>query len=86
PFFGSGNAKANNYWMALVRQVLVGGYLRKDIETYGVIRITEEGRGFINNPVSFMMTEDHVYNNNTEDSIITATKSGSKGSGDDKLA
>lgn len=86
PFFGSGNAKANNYWMALVRQVLVEGYLRKDIETYGVIRITEEGRNFIENPVSFMMTEDHVYKDNTEDSIITATKSGGKGSGDDKLA
>lgn len=86
PFFGSGNAKANNYWMALVRQVLVEGYLRKDIETYGVIRITEEGRNFIENPVSFMMTEDHVYKDSTEDSIITAAKSGGKGSGDDKLA
>lgn len=84
PFFGSGNAKTGNYWMALVRQVLVEGYLRKDIETYGVIRVTEEGKNFINNPASFMMTEDHVYSDEAEDSIITAAKSAGKG-GDDIL-
>ncbi|MBQ0735984.1 RecQ family ATP-dependent DNA helicase [Aquimarina celericrescens] len=85
-FFGSGKSKDAKYWMALVRQVLVAGYLRKDIETYGVIRITEEGKKFIKNPVSFMMTEDHVYNEIRDDSIVTATKSGAKGGGDDKLA
>ncbi len=85
-FFGSGSAKDGKYWMALVRQVLVAGYLRKDIETYGVIRITEEGKKFIDNPVSFMMTEDHIYNEAIDDSIITASKSGGKGGGDDKLA
>ena len=85
PFFGSGKTKDSNYWMALVRQVLVEGYLRKDIETYGVIRVTEEGRKFIDTPVSFMMTEDHVYNDSAEDSTITTAKSGGKGAGDDKL-
>ncbi len=85
-FFGSGKTKDAKYWMALVRQVLVAGYLRKDIETYGVIRITEEGKKFIKNPASFMMTEDHVYKETPDDSIVTATKSGAKGGGDDKLA
>lgn len=86
-FFGSGNAKDDKYWMALARQVLVKGYLRKDIETYGVIRITKEGKEFIENPGSFMMTEDHLYNETSDDSIITAAKSGGKGgSSDDKLA
>jgi ATP-dependent DNA helicase RecQ len=48
--------------MALIRQSLVAGFLRKDIETYGVLKITENGREFLKKPVSFMMTEDHTYN------------------------
>ncbi len=84
-FFGSGKERADKYWMALARQVLVKGYLRKDIETYGVIRITEEGKSFIDNPVSFMMTEDHIYDETNDDSIITATKSGAKSGSDEKL-
>ncbi|WP_219011483.1 ATP-dependent DNA helicase RecQ [Aquimarina litoralis] len=86
PFFGTGKSRDDKYWMALIRQVLVAGYLRKDIETYGVIRITEEGRKFIESPVSFMMTEDHVYDETNDDSIITAAKSGGKAGGtDDRL-
>ncbi|WP_299609317.1 ATP-dependent DNA helicase RecQ [uncultured Aquimarina sp.] len=85
PFFGTGKSKEDKYWMALIRQVLVSGYLRKDIETYGVIRITKEGREFIESPVSFMMTEDHVYDETKDDSIITAAKSGGKGGTDEQL-
>ena len=47
--------------MALVRQIIVKGYLKKDIETYGLIRITPKGEEFIKSPESFMMTEDHDY-------------------------
>ncbi|AXT50799.1 ATP-dependent DNA helicase RecQ [Aquimarina sp. BL5] len=86
PFFGTGKSREDKYWMALIRQVLVAGYLKKDIETYGVIRITPKGREFIESPVSFMMTEDHVYNEAKDDSIITAAKSGGKAGGtDDRL-
>ncbi len=85
-FFGSGKSKEDKYWMALIRQVLVTGYLKKDIETYGVIKISTLGLDFIDNPVSFMMTEDHVFNETNDDSIITAAKSGGKSGGDDKLA
>jgi ATP-dependent DNA helicase RecQ len=61
-FFGKGNNHDLIYWMALIRQVLVAGYLRKDIETYGVLKLTPIGRDFIEKPKSFMMTEDHTYN------------------------
>lgn len=47
--------------MALIRQANVAGYLKKDIETYGVIKITPQGEAFLSAPVSFMMTEDHSY-------------------------
>ena len=75
PFFGNGKHKDNKYWMALLRQVLVSGFLKKDIETYGVIKLQDEGRDFIKKPESFMMTEDHIFEGEQEDgSIITAEK------------
>jgi len=73
-FFGVGNAKDKRFWMALIRQLLVAGLLKKDIETYGVLRLSEEGREFIKSPKSFMMTEDHVFDVDDDDSIITASK------------
>ncbi|WP_370479405.1 RecQ family ATP-dependent DNA helicase [Tamlana flava] len=77
PYFGKGKDKDKKYWMALLRQVLVAGYLRKDIETYGVIKLVDQGRDFIKNPKSFMMTEDHVFDGEQEDgSIVTASKGG----------
>jgi ATP-dependent DNA helicase RecQ len=74
-FFGSGAAFEERYWMALLRQVLVDGLLSKDIETYGIIKITNKGLDFIKNPVSFMMSEDHEYNESEDEAIVTAAKS-----------
>ncbi|XCF07769.1 RecQ family ATP-dependent DNA helicase [Tamlana crocina] len=77
PFFGQGKAKDKKYWMALLRQALVAGYLKKDIETYGVIKLSKEGKDFIKKPQSFMMTEDHVFDSAEDDgNIITAAKGG----------
>ena len=76
PFFGLGKSESDKHWMALIRQVLVAGYLRKDIETYGVIKLTSEGQEFIDNPKSFMMTEDHEFSDDADDSILTAAKGG----------
>ena len=61
--------------MALIRQVLVEGYLTKDIETYGILKISEKGLSYIKNPTSFMMSEDHEYNETEDEAIITAAKS-----------
>lgn len=61
--------------MALLRQVLVGGYLYKDIETYGIVKITDKGLSFINKPSSFMMSEDHQYNEAGDHAIVSASKS-----------
>ncbi|WP_337967327.1 DNA helicase RecQ [uncultured Flavobacterium sp.] len=74
-FFGSGSDHDEKYWMALLRQVLVAGYLSKDIETYGVVKITKEGLNFIKKPESFMMSEDHEYNETEDEAIVTASKS-----------
>lgn len=74
-FFGSGSDHDEKYWMALLRQVLVSGYLSKDIETYGVIKITQEGLDYIKKPVSFMMSEDHEYSESDDETIVTGGKS-----------
>ena len=74
-FFGSGAQFEEKYWMALIRQVLVDGFLSKDIETYGIIKITEKGLDFIKNPTSYMMSEDHEYNETEDEAIVTAAKS-----------
>ena len=66
-FFGIGKDKEDTYWMALLRQVMVNGLIRKDIETYGVMFITEKGKEYLKNVTSFMMTEDHSYEEEPED-------------------
>ena len=84
-FFGSGNwTRRLPYWMALLRQLLVAGFLRKDIETYGLIKITQQGLDYLEKPSSFMMTEDHSFKEANDDNIITNQKGGGFAA-DDKL-
>ena len=84
PFFGIGKSKTSSYWMALIRQVLVVNFIKKEIEQYGVVKITEEGEAFLKYPTSFMMTLDHEYNEENDNTIITNSKS-SGGAADEKL-
>jgi ATP-dependent DNA helicase RecQ len=82
-FFGSGADHDEKFWMALLRQVLVDGLLTKDIETYGIVKITKKGLAFIKKPESFMMSEDHEYNESEDEAIVTAAKS--SGTADETL-
>ena len=75
PFFGIGKAKTPSYWMALIRQILVVNFIKKEIEQYGVIKLTKEGKKYLEKPTSFMMTEDHSYHEGDDNSIITNAKS-----------
>jgi len=83
PCFGTGNAFDEKYWMALIRQVLVAGLLTKDIETYGVLKMSPKGEAFISKPESFLMSEDHEYNEEEDEAIVTAAKS--SGTADEAL-
>jgi len=83
PFFGIGKDFEERYWMALIRQVLVDGLLTKDIETYGILKVSAKGQEFIKNPTSFLMSEDHEYNDAEDDAIVTASKS--SGTADEAL-
>jgi len=75
-FFASGKGKEPAYWMALIRQLLVAGMLRKDIETYGLIKLTPKGREYLASPSSFLMTEDHSFKEANDDAIIVNQKGG----------
>lgn len=59
--FGKGRDKQASFWMALTRQAIVAKFLSKEIETYGVVKITAKGKEFCVNSYSFMMTEDHDF-------------------------
>ena len=83
-FFGKGKDKPALYWMALLRQVLVANLIRKEIEEYGVVKLTQKGKDFIESPTSFMMSEDHTYNTESDEGIISNAK-GAIASTDEKL-
>lgn len=65
PLFGLGSSHEITYWKALLTQLLVAGYLIKEIETYGVIKLSKMGLDFLAKPCSFLMTENHVYDDSS---------------------
>lgn len=69
PFFGIGKDQDDKFWMALLRQALIGGFFYKEIETYGIIKVTEQGKKFLSSGESFMMTADHNYDDKVQSTI-----------------
>lgn len=74
--FGSGKEKDVHFWNAVIRQSVVAGLLSKDIETYGVLKITPEGRAFMASPKSFMLIKERDYLVIDDESIITNNNQG----------
>ncbi len=72
--FGIGSDKGKEHWMALIRQMIVAGLIKKEIEQYGILHVTDKGKGFLNAPESFMMTKDHTYSSEESDSIVGVAK------------
>ncbi|MFN8239170.1 MAG: DNA helicase RecQ [Bacteroidales bacterium] len=65
--FGSGEEKDEKFWNMVVRQALIAKLLTKDIENYGLLKITPRGMEFLEKPTSFMLTEDHDYSDAAEE-------------------
>ena len=65
--FGSGQDEDEKIWNAVIRQALIAGYLEKDIENYGLLKITPKGKEFMKKPVSFKITEDHEFEEEEEE-------------------
>jgi ATP-dependent DNA helicase RecQ len=65
--FGSGKQKDEHFWNAVIRQVIVAGFISKDIESFGILKITEEGKAFLKNPTSFKLIKEHDYTSDDDD-------------------
>jgi ATP-dependent DNA helicase RecQ len=61
PLFGEGSDKSVKYWLAVIRQAMIAKLVIKEIENYGLLRLSPEGRDFIKNPHSFMLIEEQEY-------------------------
>ena len=59
--FGSGQEEDDKTWSAVIRQALIAGYLTKEIENYGTLRITPQGREFMEHPTSFRVVKDKEF-------------------------
>lgn len=65
--FASGQDQDEKTWNAVIRQALIAGYLAKDIENYGLLKITPKGKEFVKKPVSFKITEDNEFTEEEEE-------------------
>ncbi len=86
PAFGKGADRGDRYWQSLVRQAIIHGFLEKDIENYGLLKVTDAGHAYLAKPTPFQMTIDHDYEAATEaeDAIPAGAMKGG-GSTDDTL-
>lgn len=79
--FGSGDDADEDTWNAVIRQALIAGYFDKDIENYGLLKVTKKGKDFLKKPVSFKITtdddEDMVDDDNIDDVVVKGGGGGS---------
>jgi len=64
--FGSGEDEDEKIWNPVIRQALIAGYLKKDVENYGLLKVTVAGKKFIKNPTSFPIVTDHEFDEDDE--------------------
>ena len=81
--FGRGQEKDERFWNSIIRQTLIERLLLKDIDNYGLLKLSKEGMDFIDDPQSILMTLDHDYENGTDDDFFAA--GGQKTSATDKI-
>ncbi len=67
--FGIGSDKDAKHWNAVLRQILIHNLVTKDIENYGLLKVTKRGYDFLENPYSFKITRDHDYEEMDEETI-----------------
>jgi len=82
--FASGSESSDNpkHWMTIIRQCLIKRFLEKEIENYGILKLTKAGIEYEKNPYSIMLAKDHDYDDDGDDGIITKGSS-QKNSGSD---
>ena len=81
-YFGKGKEHDEKFWHTVIRQALIKRLLEKDIENYGILKMTEAGKKFIKKPFSIMIAKDHDYSSVGDDDVIV--NAGGKGGGGDE--
>ncbi|MDR0743982.1 MAG: DNA helicase RecQ [Tannerella sp.] len=82
--FGSGEEEGEKLWLAIIRQALIAGYIEKDIENYGLLKISEKGKSFMEKQISFMVVRDNEFDEE-EDGDETTVHSGASCAADPEL-
>ncbi len=65
-FFGAGEDEEEKKWNTVIRQAMIAGYIEKDVENYGLLKITDDGRKYMKKPVAFKITEDNDFDEDEE--------------------
>ena len=68
--FGAGEDMDNKLWNPVIRQALISGYLKKDVENYGLLKLTASGKRFIKKPKSFLIVEDREFKDDFDEDNI----------------
>lgn len=69
PMFGKGSSNSEKYWLNVIRHALVGNFISKDIENYGLLKLSEKGAEFLEEPYSVMFTREPEDDEENEDMI-----------------
>lgn len=81
--FGSGNDHGEKFWNAVFRQSMIAGLISKDIENYGLLKMTQKGYDFLENPYDFLLVRNHNYDEIEEEANAAAAQA--SGAGDPEL-
>jgi ATP-dependent DNA helicase RecQ len=81
-FWERGKEKSDRYWNGIIRQAIVLGFLKKEIEKYGILKITDKGRDFLMNPKSVMLSEERNYRDVDTGDTMVQTRRGQGGVAD----
>lgn len=81
--FGTGKEKDSRHWVMVIRQALIQRLLEKEIENYGILKLTKAGKEFIDKPFSIMIAKDHDYESGDDDILIQGR--GQRTSGSDPI-
>lgn len=77
--------KEEKYWQAIIRQAIVNGYLIKDIENYGLLKLSDKGHAFLKKPHSIKFTRDHDFSNTDKDEDEAMVSGKGAGASDEVL-
>jgi ATP-dependent DNA helicase RecQ len=83
--FGSGKESDEKFWNSILRQMLVKNWIKKEVETYGTLKLTQEGKAFLKNPTSFPAVKEEDYPDTDDDGNLIITRSSGGGAADEVL-